>query len=1049
MTNEEPKEEGIVAEITPTSTDEEAPSTQTDESSEIVENTQPEKESCGWRVYYWVGILSAFGLGAIVLYFIMMESQESSPSSTPAIIPDAPTADDSSATNSPVSGQLPPIQEGSGFPLSLCQGDCDKDVSTFWMKHRDCCAFSMWLTQFVAIVKADCDLNLRCFQRDAYEPIEGCQGGLEDASRTDYCVPILLPDSPATNTFPLGLCEKGCNSNGDCDAGLVCSQRSTNYSFPGCSGVLVDSINVDYCIPESTEGLFLKRLGQRLHGGEGDTFGSSISLSQDATVLAIGAIDAGSTGYVALYQLIDGKAWKFVTTIEGDEIGSEFGHSVALSGDGKFLAVGSPKSPSGSVRNVGKALVFELLLNDIETKWNIVGEIESDNPNKGFYRGFAFGQSVALSSDGSVLAVGEPLDGRITLFRSLDRFWTKIGNPIRLGDLGGHSLSLSDNGARIAISGETRGGIFDFDGADWAQSTPSQMAVNNFQNGGTSIVLSGDGSIVAIGSVDKSVDEIAIQTFQFSADSISTTLGGPIRLISTDSKVPNIVLSQDGKVLVVGDPRFDGVGRIVFFAYDDTNNKWQQRDSVAGRAFNEMFGASIAIAQDVTGIATVAIGSPYPAQMITSFGSAVVYKTEYGEKAAETQAPTQAPTTSAPALLEQVDSWKGSRGETSGKGVGLSKDGRVLAYSVTQIGGNGYVESFQRNDDTSEWERLQRLEGNEAGANFGHSISLSANGQVIAVGIPDGNDMDGNRNGLVRVYAFNETVVAWIQLGSDIVGEPSDPNGYFAGAGFGYSVSLSSSGTLVAVGSPHGMSSTFVYRLEGDEWRRRGEPIRYSSSPALEGWSVSISEDGNEVAVGAPLNEEVFDEAGVCIVYKYIDGRWQRRGLPLFGDARHDLFGTSVSLSGDGDIVAVGSINNNNENGEDAGYVRVYRFNRDTDTWERLGQPILGDASSDRFGVSVSLSSDGMKIAVGANGHGLGGQVRLLQFDEDNTSWKQIGQALNGHIENAAFGASISMSEFAGQLTLAVGAPDTVDDTFLGLVRDLVGEVFLYEAVDS
>jgi len=254
---------------------------------------------------------------------------------------------------------------------------------------------------------------------------------------------------------------------------------------------------------------------------------------------------------------------------------------------------------------------------------------------------------------------------------------------------------------------------------------------------------------------------------------------------------------------------------------------------------------------------------------------------------------------------------------------------------------------------------------------------------------------------------------------------------------------------LVAIGSPYGTASTFVFLLDRGEWKRKGDPIRYSFDPALEGWSVSISEDGNEVAVGAPMNEEVSDEAGVCIIYKYVDGRWQRRGQPLFGDARHDLFGTSVSLSGDGEIVAVGSINNDNENGEDAGYVRIYRFNTVTDIWERLGQPILGDASADRFGVSVSLSKDGMKIAVGAMGHGLGGQVRLFQFDKENTNWKQVGPAINGNVENAAFGASVSMSDAEGKLTLAVGAPDTMDETLVGLVRDLVGEVFLYEDVNA
>ncbi|CAJ1936750.1 unnamed protein product [Cylindrotheca closterium] len=1023
MANQAPKDDLTTAEVTPTSTDEEAPSNESEGSLDNVSNhgdkPEEEKESCGWRVYYWVGMLSAFGLGAIIM-FAVMKSRESSTSPSKAI-PEAPIVNDEDVSNPTDVSGLPQLQESKDFPLQLCFGDCDTD--------------------------ADCDLNLRCFQRDPNEAVPGCEGGLDDESRTDFCVPIVLPEVEETNNFPLGLCQGDCDTADDCEAGLVCFQRSANDEVPGCLGSKLDSSNTDYCIPEETEGFFLKKLGQRLLGGKGDSFGFSTSLSRDGSTLAVGAIDAGSAGYVALYQLIDAKSWKFVTKIEGDNIGSEFGHSVSLSGDGNFLAVGVPKAPSGYIRNVGKVLVYELLLNEFGTKWNIVGEIESDNPNIGTYLGFEFGQSVALSSDGSVLAVGEPLDGRITLFRSFNGTWPKIGNSIQLADLAGRSLSLSDDGSRIAISGETQGGIFDFDGSDWAQSTPTQATDNIFQDGGTSIVLSGDGSTVAIGRVDNGVGEIVIQTFQYPVDSVWNALGVPVRLISGDSTVPNIVLSQDGRVLVVGDPHFDGVGRIALFSFDESMNEWQQTDSVVGRAFNEMFGVSLAIAQDATGSTKVAIGSPYPVQMIGSFGSAVVYKIEYGEKAAETSAPTVAPTTSSPAIFEQVDSWKGLQGETAGKDVDISKNGRVLAYSVTQIGSSGYVESFQRNDETSEWERMQRLD--ETGVNFGHSISLSSDGKVIAVGIPGGNTVDGNISGRVRVYSLNETVSEWIQIGNDIASEPFDPNASFGGDGFGHSVSLSSSGNIVAIGSPYGTSHTVVYRLEGGAWRMRGDKIRYSVSPALEGWSVSISDDGNMVAVGAPTNEEVSDEAGVCIIYEYIDGSWQRRGQPLFGDAQHDVFGTSVSLSGDGDIVSVGSINNDNENGEDAGHVRVYRFNRSTDIWERLGQPILGAANSDRFGVSISLSNDGMTIAVGARGHGLGGQVQLFQFDEKNTMWKQLGPAMNGNVENGAFGAAVSLSEAAEEFTLAVGAPDTMDETLLGLVRDPIGEVFLYEGVNA
>ena len=48
------------------------------------------------------------------------------------------------------------------FPLSNCQGDCDRD--------------------------SDCAFNLVCFQRDGGETVPGCLGGNDDYSKSDYCV---------------------------------------------------------------------------------------------------------------------------------------------------------------------------------------------------------------------------------------------------------------------------------------------------------------------------------------------------------------------------------------------------------------------------------------------------------------------------------------------------------------------------------------------------------------------------------------------------------------------------------------------------------------------------------------------------------------------------------------------------------------------------------------------------------------------------------------------------------------------------------------------
>ena len=55
-------------------------------------------------------------------------------------------------------------------------------------------------------------------------------------------------------------------------------------------------------------------------------------------------------------------------------------------------------------------------------------------------------------------------------------------------------------------------------------------------------------------------------------------------------------------------------------------------------------------------------------------------------------------------------------------------------------------------------------------------------------------------------------------------------------------------------------------------------------------------------------------------------GSWTQLGSDIDGEASNDYSGGSVSLSADGSIVAIGSINNDAENGSNSGHVRVYEY---------------------------------------------------------------------------------------------------------------------------
>ena len=97
-------------------------------------------------------------------------------------------------------------------------------------------------------------------------------------------------------------------------------------------------------------------------------------------------------------------------------------------------------------------------------------------------------------------------------------------------------------------------------------------------------------------------------------------------------------------------------------------------------------------------------------------------------------------------------------------------------------------------------------------------------------------------------------------------------------------------------------------------------------------------------------------------------------GADIDGKAAGDIFGYSVSLSSDGSRVAIGGdldmvnlFTATPSGSKSTGYVRVYDYNGSA--WAQVGGDINAETTYDYFGASVSLSSDGSKLAIGAPGY--------------------------------------------------------------------------------
>jgi len=125
-------------------------------------------------------------------------------------------------------------------------------------------------------------------------------------------------------------------------------------------------------------------------------------------------------------------------------------------------------------------------------------------------------------------------------------------------------------------------------------------------------------------------------------------------------------------------------------------------------------------------------------------------------------------------------------------------------------------------------------------------------------------------------------------------------------------------------------------------------------------------------------------------------------------------------LSSDGSIVAIGAYSNDG-NGSDAGHVRVFRDNNGT--WEQIGDDIDGENPGDASGISVSLNSDGSVVAIGAVGNDdngyYSGHVRV--FENNSGTWIQIGDDIDGEDSGDESGRSVSLNSDGS--VLAIGSP--------------------------
>ena len=176
------------------------------------------------------------------------------------------------------------------------------------------------------------------------------------------------------------------------------------------------------------------------------------------------------------------------------------------------------------------------------------------------------------------------------------------------------------------------------------------------------------------------------------------------------------------------------------------------------------------------------------------------------------------------------------------------------------------------------------------------------------------------------------------------------------------------------------------------EWIPIGNDVVGEKAREGAGSHVALSADGSILAVTVARLSEDF--VGGARMFRFNGTEWTQQGGTIVGVVPYD-----IKLSSDGSTVAVSDRDASNYQ---YGRVRVFeRTEGEGSSWTQVGLDMVGERSNERQGFSISISSDGSRIAVGAPGFGWtdsvgdsGGFVRILQYD--GTDWSPVGEDIIG-----------------------------------------------------
>ena len=697
-------------------------------------------------------------------------------------------------------------------------------------------------------------------------------------------------------------------------------------------------------------------------GASGAQYGASQAISDDGSVIVIGATGASSTGAVYVYS---GANWGTETKLTASDAaaGDDFGWTVSISADGAVICVGADLE-DGAGTDRGAAYVYSGVNWATETKLTASDAADDDS----------FGWRVAVSADGAVIVVGaQGEDGagtnRGAVYVYSGASWsteTKLtASDGADGDAFGTGVAISATGSFVAVGSyravATAGAVYVYSGASWTTETKliaSDGAASDWF--GYSVAISRDGALVVVGAPfeESGAPSGRGAVYLLSGASWATES----KLVSSDPQASaafgwSVACSPEADFVVVSEPESDGGRGAVYLFSGATYGTSQKLARGDAQSFDGLGYEQLAVSSNY-----VAAGTPYS----TAQPNGVSYlwplepatitaqvSTTVSAEIARTMASLYGPRQFVPATPEASDGYGFG-------GAAMTPDSSVIVISAPLRNGAGTDRGAVFVYSGANWATETILTASDAanGDNFGVSVAISSDGATIAIGA-DRRDGAGTNRGAVYVYSGTNWATETILTASDAANNDR----------LGDAVAISADGSVVLGGASSAPTVTYVgraYLFYGANWSTE-KKLTASDAAELDffGHTVALSDDGAVAVIGALGADGAGSDRGRAYVYS--GAIWGTETKLNASDAANgQSLGNTVAVSPDGTVAFVGA------SGVTSGS-NLYAYSGAS--WGT--ETIIADLS---VGVnSIAIAPDGLSIAAGSIDDGTGNYYGFIR----------------------------------------------------------------------